>query len=204
MDYLYDGPARARTRLILAHGAGAAMDTPFMNHIAEGVAAAGIRVVRFEFPYMAARRSHGTRRGPDRAAVLTETWQRAVTDHQHAGRLFVGGKSMGGRYASMICDDAQVDGLVCLGYPFHAPGKPDKPRVEHLATLKTPGLIIQGTRDSMGKPEDVEAYTLAKRIKVSWIEDGDHSLKPTKRSGRTHPQALDEAVAAVTGFIGKP
>jgi predicted alpha/beta-hydrolase family hydrolase len=108
---------------------------------------------------------------------------------------------MGGRIASMIADEAGAMGLVCLGYPFHPPGRPQRLRVEHLRELRTPALIVQGSRDSLGSRDEVTAYELSPRVRVAWIEDGDHSFKPTKRSGRTLEQNMEEAIALVSGFI---
>lgn len=177
------------------------MDAPFMNTIAAGLAAAGHRVCRFEFPYMAARRRDGKRRGPDRPAVLSDTFRSVIEAQRHRGALFIGGKSMGGRYGSMVCDAAGVSGLICLGYPFHPPGKPERTRVAHLSDLRTPGLILQGTRDTMGNPDDVAGYALSGQLEVTWLPDGDHSFKPRVRSGRTEAQALQEAIEAIDGFI---
>ena len=95
---------------------------------------------------------------------------------------------------------AQVQGLVCLGYPFHAPGKPEKPRTEHLLTLATPTLICQGTRDPFGRKDEVETYRLSSTIKLQWIEDGEHSFKPRKKSGRTEEQNINIAVNAIEKF----
>jgi predicted alpha/beta-hydrolase family hydrolase len=187
--------------VILAHGAGAGMDTPFMATIAAGLAAHELRVIRFEFPYMQRRRADGGRRPPDRMPVLMEAWREAIATVGPAQRLVIGGKSMGGRVASMIADDVGVAGLVCLSYPFHPPGKPEKLRVEHLAGVRTPSLILQGTRDPFGKPEEIAGYDLSGRIRVFWLEDGDHSFKPRVKSGRTLGQNLDEAVEAICGFI---
>ena len=193
-DLLVDGQGRP---VVLAHGAGAPMDSPFMAAFAGGLAAAGLRVVRFEFPYMAGRRSGG-RRPPDRQPVLLDTW-RAVIDH--VGRdAVIGGKSMGGRVASLVADETGVAGLVCLGYPFHAAGKADRPRVEHLAKLNTPTLICQGERDPMGNRDTVAGYNLSKNIRLHWLADGDHSFKPRKASGRTEAQNWAEAIAAVADF----
>lgn len=197
---LHDGPADAATTIILAHGAGAGMDSAPMQAFAEGLGAAGLRVVRFEFPYMQRRRETGKRGGPDRPPVLMESWHRAIAE---AGgkRVVIGGKSMGGRIASMIADEAGVAGLVCLGYPFHPPGRPEKLRTAHLAGLKTPALIVQGTRDPFGKPEEVAGYELSDAVRVVWIEDGDHSLKPRKSSGRTLEQNIAEAIDAIRAFV---
>src|SRR5260370_12988676 len=120
---IYDGPKDAAATLVLAHGAGAAMDSPFMNRIAAGVAEWGIRVARFEFPYMDARRRTGKGGAPDREPVLRAAWLEVIERLGGGPRLVIGGKSMGGRIASLIADEAGVKGLVCLGYPFHAPGR---------------------------------------------------------------------------------
>jgi hypothetical protein len=200
MKLRHDGPPEAPATVILAHGAGAGMDSPAMVAFAEGLAAAGLHAVRFEFPYMQRRRETGKRGGPDRAPVLLESW-RGVIDGFDRQRLIIGGKSMGGRIASMVADDAGVRGLVCLGYPFHPPGRPEKLRTEHLAGLQTPTLIVQGTRDPFGNAGEVPDYELSAAIAIHWLEDGDHSFKPRKSSGRTLAQNIEEAVAAIAGFI---
>jgi uncharacterized protein len=200
MKLLTDGPDDAPATVVLAHGAGAGMDTPFMNAMAERLAEAGLRVVRFEFPYMQKKRADGKRRPPDRPPVLEAAWAELIA-RLGAERVVIGGKSMGGRIASIVADDAGVAGLVCLGYPFHPPGSPDKLRIAHLERLRTPALIVQGTRDPFGKPDEVECYPLSKSIHVHWIDDGDHSFKPRARSGRTPAQNLDEAASAVGAFV---
>lgn len=199
-DLLMDGPQGAERTVVLAHGAGAAMDTEFMEAFAVGLADAGVRVVRFEFPYMAERRRSGKRRPPDRAPILLETWRKVIAAQQ-VDRLVIGGKSMGGRVASMIADEAQVAGLVCLGYPFHPTGKPDKLRIEHLQTIETPTLIVQGERDPFGKPNEVAGYPLSPRVEVRWLADGDHSFKPRKASGRTLDDNIAEALTCITEFL---
>jgi predicted alpha/beta-hydrolase family hydrolase len=198
---LFDGPAEARDVLVLAHGAGAAMDSDYMNRIASGVAEADIRVARFEFPYMKKRREDGVRRGPDRAPVLQAAWREAMDELGGPRGLVIGGKSMGGRIASLVADDASVRGLVCLGYPFHPPGRPEQLRTAHLEKLVTPTLILQGTRDPFGGPREVEAYALSDLIEVAWIEDGDHDHKPRKKSGRSHEQNLSEVIESVAAFV---
>ncbi len=200
MDFLFDGPADASTRLVLAHGAGAPMDSPFMTFFAEGMAARGLRVARFEFPYMAGRRSDGRKRGPDRPDILLATWVEAIGRLGDPKRLIIGGKSMGGRLASMVADKAGVRGLICLGYPFHPPGRPSALRTAHLADLATPTLIVQGTRDTLGRPEAVADYALSAAIRLSWIEDGDHDLIPRKRSGRSQAQNWQEALDVAARF----
>jgi uncharacterized protein len=197
---IIDGPPRARATLVLAHGAGAGMEHAFMATVATAVAAEKIRVVRFEFPYMAARRE-GRRPGPDRPPVLLDAWRRVVAEIGHPERLVIGGKSMGGRIASMVADELGVAGLVCLGYPFHPAGRPDSLRVAHLELLRTPALFLQGERDTMGSRAEVEGYRLSKQIDLHWLPDGDHSFKPRKASGATEVGNLATASAAVVEFV---
>jgi hypothetical protein len=186
--------------VVLAHGAGAPMDSPFLEHVAAGLAARGLRVVRFEFPYMHARRAD-RRPPPDRELVLLDRW-RAVLAELGGRPPVIGGKSLGGRMASLLADEVGARGLVCLGYPFHPPGKPQRLRVAHLESLRTPTLVVQGTRDALGSREEVASYRLSRSIRVHWVGDGDHSLKPRARSGRSERQNLDEAVDAVAQFVG--
>jgi len=201
---IFDGPAAAPMTVALAHGAGAPMDAPFMNTIAAGLAGHGLRVARFEFPYMAKRRAEGTKKPPDRAPILLQTW-RDMIDRLDRERLVVGGKSMGGRIASMVAADletegAPVRGVACLGYPFHPPGKPERLRTEHLETIKTPTLILQGERDPFGRREEVESYTLSKAVQLHWLPDGDHGHKPRKASGHSEAGNLADAVEALARF----
>ncbi|MGV8888742.1 MAG: alpha/beta family hydrolase [Pseudomonas sp.] len=203
--WLWDAAsAPSSTTLILAHGAGAPMDSGWMNDMAARLAASGVNVLRFEFPYMAQRRIDGGKRPPNPAPKLLDCWREvyAVVRRHVAGRLAIGGKSMGGRMASLLADELGVDGLVCLGYPFYAVGKPEKPRVEHLAALKTPTLVVQGERDALGNRESVEGYKLAPSIEVFWLVAGDHDLKPLKASGFTHEQHLEAAAQKVADFLG--
>jgi predicted alpha/beta-hydrolase family hydrolase len=201
VDFLFTGPEAAAPTIVLAHGAGAPMDSPSLEALAQGLAGEGFRVARFEFPYMRARRTEGRRRPPDREPVLLDTWREAVAELGGGGSLVIGGKSMGGRMASRIADEIGARGLVCLGYPFHPPGKPERTRTAHLEDLRTPTLIVQGTRDAFGTPEDVAGYALSLAIRLVWLEDGDHSFVPRAASGRTERQNLREAVDAVAGFV---
>lgn len=200
-DLLSTGPTRARDVLVLAHGAGAPMDSDFMNDVAEGLAAHKIRVVRFEFPYMAERRRTGRKKPPNTAKILTETWGEVIAQLRRPERLVIGGKSMGGRIASMVADEQGVRGGCCLGYPFHPPGRPDKLRTEHLEDLATPTLIVQGERDTFGTREEVDAYDLSEAIELAWMPDGDHSFKPRKKSGYTMEQNLEACVESIVQFV---
>ena len=188
--------------IALAHGAGAPMDSDWMNTVAAGLGESGFRVVRFEFPYMVERRESGKKRPPNPQHVLLETW-RAVVEDLGAHNLIIGGKSLGGRMASMIADEMQVQGCVCLGYPFHPPGQPEKLRTEHLAGLQTPTLICQGERDTFGNKDEVPGYQLSRAIRVFWLPDGDHGLKPRKKSGLTEAENIAAAVAEITTFAAK-
>jgi uncharacterized protein len=197
---LWNGPPDAPTTLILAHGAGAPMDTPFMDTVASGVAAAGTGVLRFEFPYMARRREDGKRRPPDRQPVLLDCW-RSIFQSVPSGRVAIGGKSMGGRMASLIADEVGAAAVVCLGYPFHPPGKPDRLRTEHLGAMTTPTLVLQGERDPFGTRSEVAGYALADSIRVHWLQDGNHDLAPRRKSGRTSEQNLSEAIEEIVKFL---
>ncbi len=198
-----DGPADARDTLVLAHGAGAPADSPFLAKLAAGVAGGGIRVVRFEFPYMQARRTGGRRGAPDREPVLRRAWLERIESLGGGPRVVIGGKSMGGRIAVAVADEARARGVVCLGFPFHPPRQPERLRTQALAIMRTPTLIVQGTRDPFGTREEVAGYSLSPAVRVHWIEDGDHSLVPRARSGRGSEQALLEATHRVIDFIGK-
>jgi predicted alpha/beta-hydrolase family hydrolase len=200
LELKYDGPNKAPMTVALAHGAGAPMDSPFMDFFARGLGNLGYRVARFEFPYMASKRATGKSKPPDRQPVLRETWLRVI---QLLGneRLAIGGKSMGGRIASLVADEAGVAGLACLGYPFHPVGKPEQLRVEHLRTIRTPTLILQGERDPFGKREEVGEYEFSPAIRVSWLPDGEHSFKPRKSSGRTQEQNWNTALEEIARFV---
>ena len=202
MDFLFSGPQEADATILLAHGAGAPMDSAGMNAIADALAGAGLRVARFEFGYMAARRDGSGRKPPPRADRLIPEYEAAVSALAADGPLVIGGKSMGGRVASMIADrlhDAgHIQGLLCLGYPFHPPAKPQQLRTAHLEDLSAPTLICQGTRDPFGTRDEVPGYALSDSIRIEWFEDGDHDLRPRKKiSGYSladHMQAMGTTV----------
>ena len=208
--FLFDGPAAAPCTVLLGHGAGAAMDSPGMNRLADALAGAGLRVARFEFAYMAARRD-GQRKPPPRAETLCPEYEAAVDALSSKGPLVIGGKSMGGRVASLVADALNargtVAGLLCLGYPFHPVGKPEQLRTAHLATLRTPTLVVQGTRDPFGTRDEVATYRLSRAIEILWLEDGDHDLKPRKAvSGHTaaeHLATMARAVATWTERLAR-
>jgi predicted alpha/beta-hydrolase family hydrolase len=180
------------------------MDAPFLQAVARDLAARGVRVARFEFPYMAKRRREGGRRtAPDREPVLLDAWRDAVKELGGGPCLVIGGKSLGGRMASLLADELDARGLVCLGYPFHPPKRPERLRTAHLARIRTPTLIVQGTRDPFGGREEVAGYGLSPAIRLVWIEDGDHDLRPRAGSGRSHAANLRLATDAVAGFLAE-
>lgn len=203
MTFLFAGPKSATVTVLLAHGAGAPMDSASMESIPRALSNAGLRVARFEFGYMASRRTGSAKRPPPRAEVLLSEYMAALEMLEAPGPVIIGGKSMGGRVASMLADQlytsGRIAGLLCVGYPFHPIGKPEQPRTAHLAQMRTPSLIVQGTRDPFGTCEEVKAYKLSNSIELIWLEDGDHDLKPRKAvSGFTaddHMQTMSKGVA---------
>lgn len=205
-ELLMDGPEDARWTLLLAHGAGAGSRSDFMVDMARRLGLQGLQVARFDFPYMQRMAAEGRRRPPDRVPALCDAYAQAIDALTATGvareRLVIGGKSLGGRIASLIADQAQVAGLVCLGYPFHPPAKPDTVRTAHLHALSTPALICQGERDSFGTRDEVGGYELASTVSVQWLPDGDHSFNPRKRSGLTEADNRKGAVKLVMDFVG--
>jgi predicted alpha/beta-hydrolase family hydrolase len=197
-----DGRGEEASTILLAPGAGADMRHEFMQFFAERLAAAGHTVVRFNFAY-----AERGRRAPDKQPVLEETY-RAVVDHVRESlkprKLVIGGKSMGGRIASHVAATRAVDGLVFLGYPLHPPGRPERIRDAHLYELTTPMLFVEGTRDPfcpLPTLERVRAQLTAPN-ELFVVEDGDHSLKVRKSSGRSTTEAWSEAIAAIDGWVG--
>jgi uncharacterized protein len=174
-QFLTNGTPGAKAHVVLAHGAGAAMTSPFLETMAGLLADRGMQVSRFEFDYMAARREGGKRRPPPRAELLMPEYKRAVAELRAQGaakqKLFIGGKSLGGRVASLVADElfdqGAIAGLVCLGYPFHPPGKAENLRTAHLEHLRCPTLIVQGERDPFGSRAEVESYPLSPAIRSS-------------------------------------
>ncbi|MGF1911044.1 alpha/beta hydrolase [Vibrio kasasachensis] len=185
---------------VFAHGAGADMDHSFMQQVTKGLVAKGIKVVRFNFPYMVKRAEDGKRRPPDRAPKLLEAFEEIIAAYTEKP-IVIGGKSMGGRMASLLGENSLVSGIACLGFPFHPPGKPEKYKGEHLASLVKPCLIVQGERDTFGKREEFSDFALSDSVKTVFIPDGDHSFKPRKSSGYTEAQNIALVIEALTHFI---
>ena len=204
-DYIFNEADNAWADLLLTHGASEPVDSAFLTTMAEGLAAHGVRTARFEFDYLAQVRRGGSRRPPPKMPVLEEEFRARIATYERSRPLFIGGKSMGGRVSSLIADDmvsaGQIAGIICLGYPFHPVGKPEKLRTAHLKDLSAPALVCQGTRDPFGTTEDVAGYELSDQIEIEWLEDGDHSFKPRKRSGVTLEQNMAQAIDASVRFM---
>jgi uncharacterized protein len=202
------GPKRGADRaVLLAHGAGADMHAATLTTFADALAEAGVPTLRFNFPY----RSAG-RRAPDRPAVLAAATREAAQELSRRTnvapeRLVLGGRSMGGRYASLMVADADDPlpalGLALLGYPLHPAGHPEKLRAEHFPRLHVPVLFVSGTRDSLASATGLQEHAKAIPGPVSfhWIETADHGFKPLKSSGITTAAALRDAADAVVAWV---
>jgi uncharacterized protein len=202
------GSATAPVRLILAHGAGAGISSPFFAAMSDLLSERGIALTLFEFAYMAARRDGGSKRPPPKVEALVPEYRDMVAAVRKAHprqALAIGGKSLGGRVASLLADDLfaadEIAGLVCLGYPFHPPAKPDHLRTTHLENLRCPTLIVQGDRDPFGNRTEIERMRLSRTIAFAWMSDGDHDFGPRGRSGFTRKANLAAAADAVAAFV---
>jgi len=204
-----EGPAVAH--LLLTHGASQPMTSRFFATLVPMLLARGVAVTRFEFAYMRQIRVSGKRRPPPKIVTMFPELREAVnairTQIGPKPKLLVGGKSMGGRIASMMSDEffqaGQIAGVVCLGYPFHPPRRPESLRTAHLEGLRCPALIVQGERDPFGTRQDVAGYALSPSIAVSWIGDGDHDFGPRGSSGFTRKGNHAEAADAIAGFAAQ-
>ncbi len=200
---------RASSALILAHGAGGGQLSAFVVRAASELAARGIGVATFDFPYMAAGRS-----APDKGPVLEACW-RTTIDEVRSRRelaalpLFLAGKSMGGRIASQVAAQGLdgIAGLVYFGYPLHPPGRPEQRRDAHLPAIREPMLFIQGSRDEFGSAAEIRALLprLNARAELFEIADGDHSFKTRmKITGRKPDAALLDVFEAAAAFVKRP
>ena len=207
LDFLKTGPPDAAVHFLCAHGAGGGMDSAFLKTMVALLAERGIATHRFEFAYMAARRQGGSRKPPPRAERLMDEYRAAVAAMPAGAALLIGGKSMGGRVASLIADELfagqRIAGLVCLGYPFHPPNKPEQLRTAHLEHLACPALMVQGERDPFGGRGEVETYRLSPAIRFHWVGDGDHDLGPRGASGFTRKGNLAAAADAIASFAAR-
>jgi predicted alpha/beta-hydrolase family hydrolase len=186
---------------VFAHGAGAGQNSEFMQLMAEELAKHNINVIRFNFAYMQLAQELGKRRPPDRADKLLVHFKTVLSEIDSELPIFIGGKSMGGRMASMLLEESIALGCICMGYPFHPPGKPEKLRTEHLLAINKPVLILQGERDTFGTREEIGNFNLSEQVQLSFLSDGDHSFKPRKASGFTLDAHLNLAITHTAEFI---
>ena len=194
------GPAKAT--FVLAHGAGAGQSHPWMQRYAAGLAARGVRVVTFDFPYV-----QKGRKAPDRPEVLEEHYRGVVSavSERFGGPLFIGGKSMGGRIASQIAasDTLPIEGLIFFGYPLHPPGKPEQRRDAHLPKIALPMLFVSGTRDGFATEKEMTELVrgLGDRATLLAVEGGDHSLVVPKRGAEKQADVDARVWDAAAGFV---
>ncbi|MGY3922698.1 alpha/beta fold hydrolase [Aeromonas jandaei] len=204
-EVIREGAVDAPVRILLAHGAGAGMEHIFLAELSRLLAGPDIEVVRFNFPYMSKRALDGKRRPPDRQPVLLAHWREMVREFAHP-RLFLAGKSMGGRMAAEISDEIYCEmnaaGLLILGYPFHPPARPDRWRGEVLKQIKTPTLLLQGERDTFGSRAELADFPFSSAVSVHWLTDGDHGFKPRKSSGLCEQDNLQQAASRIRQFVG--
>ena len=193
----YASAEPAHAVMVLAHGAGAGQKHPFMVGMAQALAARGVSVVTFDFPYMRERR-----KAPDRAPVLESAFRDVITAARESAPalpLFIGGKSMGGRMATHLGAQGldHLKGIVVFGYPLHPPGKPEQPRTAHLPSIVAPMLIVQGERDTFGTPDELRPVikTMTALVTLHVVDRGDHSLTVRGPQGK---RVLDD-VADVVG-----
>jgi len=210
-SHILNTVANPIAQIIFAHGAGADMNHEFMEQMACLFNKANINVLRFNFPYMNKRIELGKRYPPDRMPKLVDCYKSTINhfmmnDHNEKKLpLFIGGKSMGSRVAATIACDGDVSkliqGVFCLGYPFHPAKKPEKLRLEPLQKTQSPILIIQGERDTLGSQVEVAEYDISSLCQTVFLVDGDHSLKPRVKSGFTHQQHMQSAAHSIDQFI---
>lgn len=200
--YLDGRPEMAR--LLLLHGAGAGQLSFPMRQFATQMAACHIQVVGVELGYMVEMQRLGKRRPPPPIARLqaeATAWLTLLGAVGDDLPLWVGGKSMGGRIASLLAVDSPVAGCVIFGYPFHPPRRPERTRLAHWPDVKVPALIVQGERDPFGNRGEVAEYRLPQHVMVHWLADGDHDFKPRLASGLTQQTLLAMAVQQAVDFM---
>lgn len=184
-------------RLLLAHGAGAGQDAEFMQRLRRSLADQGVQTLALEFAYMQRMREEQRRRPPPRAERLVEElrrWREAVAA-DGLKPVWLGGKSLGGRVASLLAAEDGAPGLILCSYPFHPPGKPERTRLAHWPALRCPTLVVQGTRDPFGGQDEVRGYTLPACVEVHFLADGEHDWRPRRASRRSQQALIDEAAA---------
>lgn len=195
---------------VFAHGAGAGMDSDFMLSFSKLLESKGLEVKRFDFPYMKLIRETEKRRPPDRMPKLLTAYKNEIESLvamiSANKKIYIGGKSMGGRVASLLATESSkvlnIRGIICLGFPFHPPKNPENYRGEHLADIDLPTLILQGERDPFGSKKEMINFDFSAQVSVSFLVDGDHSFKPRIKSGVTLDDNLEKAADQIIHFIG--
>ncbi len=190
-------------RLLMAHGAGAGQDSTFLQRLRDALAGQGVQTLAIEFAYLQQMRREGRRRPPPRVDRLVDelSFWCDIVSHVDLPRPWLGGKSMGGRVASLLAARDGARGLVLCGYPFHPPGKPERLRLSHWPSLACPTLVVQGSRDPFGNRDEVWGYELPGIARLHWLESGDHDWKPRRTSGRTQAALIDEGAGAIAAFM---
>lgn len=199
----------AKAHFIFAHGAGADKSSEFMENYTQLLNNASFNVTRFNFPYMDRRITEQKKFPPDRMPKLLDCFEQVLSANRQKLPLFLIGKSMGSRVATTLLGDSEIDshylaqikGVICLGYPFHPIGKPDKLRMSPIEALKKPALILQGERDKLGNRELIETFELPNLCKVVYLPDGDHDLKPRVKSGFTYEENLRQSITDIEAFV---
>lgn len=186
-------------RLLIAHGAGAGQDSSFMRRLRRSLAKNGVQTLAFEFTYMQRMRAENRRRPPPKIDGLVDEMARwcDIVSHREMPDPWLGGKSMGGRVASLLAARDGAAGLALCGYPFHPPGRPERTRLAHWPGIACQALVVQGTRDPFGTRDEIAGYDLATNVRVAFLEDGEHDWKPRKASGRTQAQLIDDGAAVI-------
>lgn len=208
-SYIDDLVEQPLAHFLFAHGAGADMNSSFMENMAKLLNKRNISVTRFNFPYMDKRVMDGKKYPPDRMPKLVDRFVDVINAHNTTVPLFLAGKSMGSRVAATLTKElsesvlstSKIRGVICLGYPFHPINKIDKLRLEPLMSNDFPMLILQGERDKLGNKKEVVDYGLPANITTIFLPDGDHDLKPRVKSGITHQQNLLTAVDHIERFV---
>lgn len=192
-------------RLLIAHGAGAGQDSVFLEQLRHALAEAGVQTLAMEFAYLQQMRREARRRPPPRIDRLVDELARwcDTVSHNDLPPLWVGGKSMGGRAASLLTARDAAAGLVLCGYPFHPAGKPDTLRLSHWPLIGCPTIVVQGTRDPFGNQDEVSGYSLPDGVALHWLEDGDHDWKPRRSSGRVQLDLIQEGAEAIASFMAR-
>ena len=187
--------------VVFSHGSGIGMNHEFMQWVAAAMSSKNFTVYLFEFGYMQQIQATGIKRPPPAVAKLELEYLAVLNELALPGPLIIGGKSLGGRVASLIVERTNALGWFALGYPFHPQGKPQTLRVEHLLTSHKPGIIVQGARDALGSYDEVLGYKLPAHIDLSWLANMDHSFNPYKASHYSQIEAVEQSVLDIEQWV---